>query len=55
MNRKERISNAAMVSRADLRAQGQPLSSVEHQHVDCIFHRPLFRPSVSKQEKRSCG
>jgi len=55
MNRKERISNAAMVSRTDLRAQGQPLSSVEYQHVDCIFHRPLFRPSVSTQEKRSCG
>jgi hypothetical protein len=55
MNRKGRITNAAMVSSADLRAQGQPLSSVEYQHVDCIFYRSLFRPSVQKQEKRSCG
>ena len=55
MSRKGKVSNAAMVSRTNLRAQGQPLSSLEYQHVDCIFYRPLLWPSVSKQEKRSCG
>lgn len=55
MNRKGRVSNAAMVSRTDLRAQRQPLSSLEYQHADCVFHRPIFWPSVSKQEKKSCG
>jgi hypothetical protein len=55
MSGKGKASNAAMVSRTDLRAQGQPLSSLEYQYADCIFRRPLFWPSVSKQEKSSCG
>ena len=46
MSRKGSVSNAAMVSRTDLRAEGQPLSSVEYQYADRVFHRPIFWPSV---------
>jgi hypothetical protein len=46
MNQKGSVSNAAMVPRTDLRAQGQPLSSMEYQHADRVFHRPIFWPSV---------
>ena len=48
MSLKGGSSNAAMVSRADLRAKGQPLSSLEYQHTHWIFYREVLRPAIPK-------
>src|SRR6185437_140163 len=41
-----------MVSRADLRAQGQPISSLESEHAVRVPDRKTFRASRPQQEKQ---
>ena len=44
-------SDVAMVSRADLRAQGQSLSSLESEYAVWVPDRKVFRASRPQQEK----
>lgn len=55
MNKKGGPTNAAMVQRPELRAQGQQFLTMEPDHIGWISGWQILGTSVSTLEEKRCG